>query len=83
MLSAVQFVDKGKVERDIEAERKDRRREKKREKKVGGRCANSQTFSTVSISTIHERTIYPIWDGVSISDGGFNGLFSCAGETKG
>lgn len=34
MLSAVQFVDKDKVERDIEAEKKNRRREKKNEKKV-------------------------------------------------
>ena len=34
MLSAVQFVDKEKVERDIEAETKHRRREKKKEKKV-------------------------------------------------
>lgn len=34
MLSAVQYVDKGKAERDIEAERKERRKEKKKEKKV-------------------------------------------------
>ena len=34
MLSAVQFVDKGKAERDIETERKERRKEKKKEKKV-------------------------------------------------
>ena len=30
----MQFVDKGKAERDIEAERKERRKEKKKEKKV-------------------------------------------------
>ena len=34
MLSAVQFVDKERVERDIEAETKNRRRERKKEKKV-------------------------------------------------
>ena len=30
----MQFVDKGKAERDIEAERKEKRKEKKKEKKV-------------------------------------------------
>ena len=30
----MQFVDKGKAERDIEAERKEKRKDKKKEKKV-------------------------------------------------
>lgn len=34
MLSAVQYVDKGTIEQDIEAEKKTRRKERKKEKKA-------------------------------------------------
>jgi len=80
MLSAVQFVNKEKVERDIEAETKNRRRERKKEKKVPNLKFLRRTQVVWNQKTQHRRPGL-IWDGVSIllSFSGF--LSCCAGET--
>ena len=61
MLSAISFVDKDKVERDIEAEKKNRKKEKKKERKVGETFASIYMLAQSMIFTSTCDWITSIW----------------------